>query len=101
MSDILSTDLVKKMAELAQIPVSAEQAENIHTAFHDTFEVIENLKQLDISAVEPTHQVTGLSNVVRDDVAIPQHSFTQEEALSNAAHTHEGYFVVGRILEND
>jgi aspartyl/glutamyl-tRNA(Asn/Gln) amidotransferase C subunit len=101
MSDIITADLVKKMAELAQIPVSAEQAKNIHTAFDDTLEVIENLKQLDTKAIEPTHQVTGLSNVVRDDVVIPQHSFTQEEALSNAAHTHEGYFVVGRILEND
>lgn len=101
MSKVISTDLVKKMAELAQLSVTTAQAETIHSAFEDTLTVVENLKLVDTKNVEPTHQVTGLGNILRDDVVVQQHSFTQEEALANAPQQHEGYFVVGRILEND
>ena len=101
MSTHISNDVIKHVAELANIPLSDEQAEKIGSAFTETLAVVENLKQVDIAGVEPTHQVTGLENVMREDVADVSRMFSQDEALSNAPATHEGYFVVARILDND
>lgn len=101
MSAHISNDQIKHVAELANIPISDEQATQISSAFDETLAVVENLKQVDIAGVEPTHQVTGLENVMREDVVDVSRMFSQEEALSNAPATHEGYFVVARILDND
>ncbi len=101
MAESVQLELVKKTAELAQLPISAEQTESIRSAFVDTLKVIENLNTLDVSTIEPTYTITGLSNVLREDVVTPDATFTQAEALANAAHTADGFFVVERILEND
>lgn len=96
-----STTLVEKVASLAALPLQENQVEKLQTAFEDTLAVIENLKELDITNVEPTHQVTGLTNVLREDVAPEGYSFTQAQALANAQRTHDGYFVVERVLDNE
>jgi aspartyl/glutamyl-tRNA(Asn/Gln) amidotransferase C subunit len=101
MSTHISNDVIKHVAELANIPLSDEQAGKIGSAFDETLAVVENLKQVDITTAEPTHQVTGLENVMREDVVDVSRTFSQDEALSNAHAKHEGYFVVARILDND
>jgi aspartyl/glutamyl-tRNA(Asn/Gln) amidotransferase C subunit len=61
--------------------------------------VVDQLRELDTNQTQPTHQVTGLENVWREDKVDKQKMFTQEEALENSKATHQGYFVVPRILE--
>lgn len=95
----INSQLVKKMATLASIPVSDQVAQKLATGFSETLTTIDNLQSVDIKKVEPTHQVTGLENVLREDVTHPEQSFTQSEALANAKHTHAGYFVVPRVLD--
>lgn len=101
MSAHISQQQVKAVAALANIPVSDEQANKIGAAFDETLAVVANLQQVDTTQVEPTHQVTGLENVLREDVVDTKRMFSQEAALANAKATHQGYFVVSRILEND
>ncbi len=96
-----TTTLVEKVATLAALPLQESQVQKLQSAFEDTLAVIENLKELDISKVEPTHQVTGLTNILREDSAPQGYSFSQEQALANAQHTHQGYFVVERVLDNE
>lgn len=101
MSSRISQQQVQHVAKLALIPVSNEEAQNFREAFEQTLNVIDNLKIVDTTSTEPTHQVTGLENVLREDVVDTERMFTQEQALANAPHQHEGYFVVDRILHND
>lgn len=101
MSNHISVIQVQQIAQLAQLPVSEAQAKNLQSAFEETLGVIDNLKELDISQTPPTHQVTGLEDVMREDAVDAAHSFTQEQALQNAKAQHDGYFVVSRILDND
>lgn len=96
----MKTATVKHIANLSNIPVTDEEAIKIQHAFDETLQTISNLEQVDVTGVEPTHQVTGLENVLREDIVDSERSFSQEEALANAKQTHNGYFVVPRILES-
>ena len=92
---------VHHIAQLANIPVSDDEATDLAKDFSQTLQVIEKLKSVDVTGVEPTHQVTGLDNVMRADEVETDRSFTQKEALANASKTHNGYFVVERIIDQD
>lgn len=90
---------VQHIAQLAQIPVTEKETEKFAKAFVEILGVVDQLRQLDVSKTPTTHQVIGLENVWREDVVNQKKMFTQKQALANAAETHDGYFVVPRILE--
>jgi aspartyl-tRNA(Asn)/glutamyl-tRNA(Gln) amidotransferase subunit C len=92
---------VRHVANLAHIPVSDEEATQLTKAFADTLTVVDALQMVDVTGIEPTHQVTGLENVWREDVVDEERQFTQEQALANAPRSHQGYFVVGQIINQE
>lgn len=96
----VTPEQVDHIAHLATIPTSAKERERLAHEFSDTLSVVAQLKSVDVSDVEPTHQVTGLENVLRNDEVRQDLCFSQAEALVNARRTHQGYFVVERILED-
>ena len=91
---------VQHVAQLANIPVSDQETQKFSQAFAETLDVVNQLQQLDVSQTAITYQVTGLTNVGREDVAQPDQCFTQAQALANAPKTHQGYFVVPALLKN-
>lgn len=99
MTHKIDPKLVEHIAELAQIPVTEEEKTELAEAFNQTLGVIEELQEVETEGVEPTHQVTGLVNNTREDKVKPEVMFTQEEALANAQRTHQGYFVVERVID--
>lgn len=90
---------VKHIANLANIPIKPDEEQKLANGFNTTIEVVEQLNKLETENVEPTHQVTGLVNVFRDDGVDDKRMLTQKQALANAKNTHKGYFVVDQILE--
>lgn len=101
MSSVISATTVKHIAQLAQLPVTDEVVEKLTTAFAETLAVFDNLQELDTSKVEPTHQVTGLENIWRQDIVDETRMFSQAEALQNATATHQGYFVVPQVIDQE
>ena len=101
MKKIISKDLVNHIAKLAKIPVSEREKEELAEGFNKTLTVVDELFKVDVADVEPTHQVTGLENILRDDVIDEKKMFSQEQALSNTKNKYNGYFVVDQILPND
>lgn len=89
------------MSHLAKIPVTSKEEENFAEGFSKTLEVVDKLFDVNVNEVEPTHQVTGLENVLREDKVIEENMISQEDALKNAKNKHEGYFVVDQILVED
>lgn len=89
---------VKHIAKLANLTLTDEEIPKFEKQLSDILTYIETLNKLDTSKVEPTYQVTGLTNVMRNDDN-PEESFTQEEAVKPAHNKHKGYFVVEQILE--
>jgi len=92
---------VKHISTLANIPISDTESQSLATAFEETLEVIDKLQSLDVKDVEPTHQVTGLTNILREDEVDEDRMFSQEDALANAKKIHNGFFVVPRIIDKE
>lgn len=90
---------VKKVAKLANIPLSDEELEKFGAQLASTLEYIDHLNEIDTKNVEPTAHVTGLENVLREDV--PHESLSQEQALSGTKSKHNGLFKVKGIFEDE
>lgn len=101
MSSTISNSTVHHIAQLATIPITTAEESTLASAFSDTLDVIAHMSELDTSKVEPTHQVTGLENVLRDDVVTNSQTFTQEEALANAHQQANGYFKVPQVIDQE
>lgn len=96
---VFTADDVRKIAKLARIPVTDEVAEDLAKGFTTTLAIVDALQSVNVSGVEPTNQVTGLENVLREDAIDTSRMFTQKQALSGGKRTYNGYFVVDQVLE--
>ena len=90
---------VKKIAALARIPITISEEQVLASGFNATMDVVDELVKVDVDNISPTSQVTGLTNVFREDEVDVTRMFTQDQALLNAKRTHNGFFVVDQILE--
>ncbi|MEK7494970.1 MAG: Asp-tRNA(Asn)/Glu-tRNA(Gln) amidotransferase subunit GatC [Patescibacteria group bacterium] len=97
----ITTDTVKHISQLAKIPISSDEEKEFAKGFNKTLEVVDGLFKVNVVDVEPTHQVTGLENILREDKVDEKKILTQEQALSNTKNKYNGYFVVGQILAED
>jgi len=94
-------EFVYQIADLAKIPVDEAQAESLSGEFEESMAVVDGLTHIDTAGVAPTYQVNNLVNAWRDDVVDEKRMLSQQEALANAPRTHEGYFVVERVIDHE
>jgi aspartyl-tRNA(Asn)/glutamyl-tRNA(Gln) amidotransferase subunit C len=87
---------IHRLATLARIGVSDEQAEHLAAELGQIVGFVEQLSAVDISDTLPTDQVTGLVDVWREDIVKP--SMSREALLANAPEQKDGYIVVKRVL---
>ncbi len=97
----ITSQTVDHIARLAKIPVTNEEKEKLAQGFNETLNVVDELFKVDVSGVEPTHQVTDLENVFREDEVDQEKMLSQDEALSQVKNKFNGYFIVDQILEDD
>lgn len=90
---------IAHVAKLANLTLSPDEQTKFEGQLSAVLDYIHKLDELNTTDVEPTSQVTGLENVLRDDKA--SSSLSQQEALSQAKHTHNGMFVVKGIFDNE
>ncbi len=87
---------VAHVAKLANLPLTDEEKKKFEKQLSSILEYIEKLSEVDTKGIEPTSQVTGLENVMREDA--PSESLTQDEALKNTKSKHNGLFKVPAVL---
>lgn len=92
---------VEHIAMLAHIPINEQERTDLANAFSTTLDVISDLSAVNTTNTTPTHQVTGLTNILREDLVDEKRMFSQSQALANAPKTHMGFFVVPRIIDRD
>lgn len=71
---MITSDLVRRMAKLSRLGIEEKDIDRFAKQLSTIFEYIEKLNTIDTASVEPTSQVTGLTNIMRKD---------QEERFSN------------------
>lgn len=90
---------VKHLAKLANLSPSDTLISPLQSGVETTLEYAKILGQVDVSHVGVTNEITGLTNILRDDVVDDSRTFTPAEALANAPKSHKGFFMVDAILE--
>lgn len=89
-SQKISVAELEHIAKLSRLEIDSKKEIELAEQLSQTAEYIDVLKELNTDNVAPTAQVNNNHNVLRPDVIEP--SLTQEEALSQATKTYNGYF---------
>ena len=66
----ISRDDVQHLAQLSSLQLADDETDSLQMDIENILGYVEQLSQLDTTGVEPTYQVTGLTNVWRDDTVI-------------------------------
>lgn len=93
----LTIEEVEHVAHLARLRLSTEELEQMRTDLSRILDYIDMLKEVDVSDVAPTAQVTDLFNILREDETRP--SLPSEDVLANAPEQRDGMFRVKAIFE--
>jgi len=92
----ITREEVKHLAELSNIFLTDEEIDRLGMDLEKIVEYISELAELDTSNVEPTYQVTGLSNVWREDEIEEQ--LPREELLNLAPDRTDTAVKVPKVL---
>lgn len=95
----LSKDEVLHIAKLARIELTAEEVEKFRTQLSSIVEFIGALKEVDVTGVEPTTQVTGLKNVARADVVNDWGASAVVAAVNEFPDSEKGFLKVPPVFE--
>ncbi len=90
---------VKKIAQLANLPINPGEEALLNQQFIQTLTTIDLINELDTTGTEPTSQVTGLVNVTREDKIDKSRILPIDLALSPAKQVYHNYFVVPPVLD--
>ncbi|MCL4384372.1 Asp-tRNA(Asn)/Glu-tRNA(Gln) amidotransferase subunit GatC [Patescibacteria group bacterium] len=81
---------VQHIARLARLPLSDDEISRLAAQLSETTNYINVLQELNTTDILPTAQVNHKKNVFRSDEIQP--SLTQQQALSTAKDTFDGFF---------
>ena len=82
---------ISKLATLANLSLSADEAKKLENQFQVTLEFVDHLKEIDTAEIKETSHVTGKTNQFREDEITT--GLTQAQALQNAPKTDKDFFV--------
>jgi len=85
-----------RIASLAKINIKDEEREKLKSDMSAILNWVEKLNELDTEDTEPITQMTGEINKLRNDTEV--RNVSREEALKNASHKKDGFFVVPKVI---
>ncbi len=88
---------IEKVAKLSRIELNANELDKVTEEFESILDFVEIIEKADTKGVEPTSQVTGLSNVWRDDVVV-RSEIEPKDLISAAPEIQDGYIKVKKVL---
>lgn len=93
---MISKEEVKHIAGLARIGLDGKEAERYAQDLSSVLDWVEQLKEVDVSGIEPTAHITGLENVTRED---KERNFENKEGITNLfPESKDGFNKVKSIL---
>ena len=88
---------VLHLARLSSLKLDDSEIDGLQANISDILGYVENLNKLDATGVEPTYQVTGLSNVWREDTVI-DYGLSREALLDLAPESTDNQVKVPKVL---
>jgi aspartyl-tRNA(Asn)/glutamyl-tRNA(Gln) amidotransferase subunit C len=95
----MSVDLatVKRVARLARIAVSEDEAERMVGELNGILGFVEQLSEVDVNGVEPMTSVTPMVMRKRDDRVTDGDKV--DDIVANAPETDRNFFLVPKVVE--
>jgi aspartyl-tRNA(Asn)/glutamyl-tRNA(Gln) amidotransferase subunit C len=93
----VSNDDVFYVASLAKIAISDDEAAGLAKDLNQILGYVKQLDEVDTEGLEPTYQVTGLSNITREDDVI-DYGIDQAGLLKNAPEVKNSQIKVPKVL---
>jgi aspartyl-tRNA(Asn)/glutamyl-tRNA(Gln) amidotransferase subunit C len=90
-------DIVKRVARLARMAVSDEEADRLKGDLNTILGFVEQLNEVDVAGIEPMTSVTPMAMKQRDDRVTD--GGDAAAVLANAPATADGFFVVPKVVE--
>jgi len=94
----LSIEEVKHIAKLSRLRLSGEEIGKYQGQLSSVLSYVEQLGEVNTENVEPTANVTGLSNIDREDKVEPS-GITHADISKNAPEFKDGFFVVPGVFD--
>ena len=95
----ISIEEVKKIAALARIKLTPAEEKRHSETISEVLEYMKILNEVDTSLVDETYQVTGLSNVYRNDIVVE--SIKTVELISQMPQTENSELVVPEVFSQE
>lgn len=95
----MSVDIstVKRVAHLARIAVTEDEAERMTGELNAILGFVEQLNEVDVEGVEPMTSVTPMKMRLRDDAVTDGN--IAGAVVANAPVTEDNFFVVPKVVE--
>jgi len=90
---------IQHIANLARLELTKVEEKKYGEQLSAVLDYVEQLQEVDVNNIEPTAQVTGLSNVLREDKIKDWDEQERNMALKQAPGMVDGQIEVKRILE--
>lgn len=90
---------IKHLARLANLPLTSKLQKQLDQEFTQTLDYVKDVQKVDTAKVKASYHVTGLNNIFREDLLLPEQTLSQEQALKNSTQTYQGYFVVKAVFD--
>lgn len=96
MAHLTDADILK-LASLSMLKLTDNEVRQFKVEFNHILSYVEQLQKVDIGDLQPTSQVTGLTNVMRPDELI-DYSETSEKLLAGSKVSNHNHIQVKKIL---
>lgn len=93
----LTREDVLKLARLARLDLTESEIEQYRTELSEILQYVEQLQSVDVKGLQPTNQVTGLTNVTRQD-KVKDYGYAPEDLLKNVPAVKDHQIKVKRML---
>jgi aspartyl-tRNA(Asn)/glutamyl-tRNA(Gln) amidotransferase subunit C len=93
----VDTATVKRVARLARIAVSDEEAEALRGDLNAILGFVEQLNEVDVTGIEPMTAVIPMKAKMRDDVVTD--GGIPDKVVANAPETADAFFAVPKVVE--
>ena len=93
----LTREDVLKLARLSRLELTEAEIDEFRSELSEILQYVEQLQSVDVSGLKPTNQVTGLTNVYRQD-EIRDYGYKPAELLKNVPQVQADQIKVKRMV---
>ena len=96
MSKLTREDILK-LARLARLDLNDDEVEEYSRELSEILQYVEQLQNVDVSGLQPTNQITGLTNVTRPDET-KDYGYQPDDLLKNLPDQEDRQIKVKRMI---